>query len=181
MRPNWPHDDHLNYSFSHIQSTSSLGIFHLLLNSVFSAFFFLSSCSLGNYPTPSTFSSPHLSLSSFPCACHLSSLAEAYRPVLLDHTASAGGMSLITVALIFPKSSLVPSFHPVPFCFYWNPWLSYHLGASSAPYLHVDCFCPSIHYLVFFPHSFSHAVMAHFDYRLFSPLQSAQQSEVQNE
>lgn len=87
-------------------------------------------CSLGNYHTPSTFSSPHLSLSSFPCACHLSSLAEAYRPVLLDHTATAGGMSLITIALIFPKSSLVPSFHPVPFLLLLECWVLVSSGGQ---------------------------------------------------
>lgn len=141
-------------------------------------------CSLGNYHTPSTFSSPHLSLSSFPCACHLSSLAEAYRPVLLDHTATAGGMSLITVALIFP--SLVPSFHPVPFffffafigilgsCIIWGP-------ALLLIFMWIAFVLQFIIWSFFPPHSFLYAVMAHFDYRLFSPLQSAQQSKVQNE
>lgn len=63
---------------------------------------------------------------------------------------------IITTFIFFLKFSLASSFLTLPFFLFfldWNIWFLYH-QAISAPYLHVDCFCPSIQFITW---SFFHS------------------------
>lgn len=131
MRQKWPQHNHLNYILyiyisQHISPTSQ---FRRL------CFFSLLMCSLGNYQTPSTFFSSHLSLSSFHPASHLSSLS-------LKHENQCSSIIQLQQGACHSPAIL--------FSRHYNIYLLPQVFTSLIlPYLTFFSFCPRLEYLFF--------------------------------